>query len=221
VLRSSSRKYKLLYMRTKTNKVSKTQNTATAVVITYSIVNNAEQSKNKTKLAPKQGEFIGEVGAEYQSVFGSLMRDINDSWNPQFDAPVITIDGFTLSDKHTKKFKLPYLKFTAEFSVLRAEVLAEMAGKGGDHAKVNYVRMTDKTGVWQNTPDSAITMEHFAMTAIGVVRKEKIKTQFLKEDVMKAIYTPAEMEFEQRYLDYKAETRKAKRLEAQLVKSIN
>lgn len=127
--------------------------------------------------------------------------------NKQWDAPVVVINGITLSNAETKKVRGSFVSFQLDFASVRESVIAQLAFTS-EEAGVEYIRHTDRNGVYKNV--KSFTTQQIAAQAKEQLRLTRDLTRWVKEDA-KASVVPQEVQERRLAL---AEAAKQKRLAA-------
>lgn len=94
--------------------------------------------------------------------------------NSVYDTPTLTIADVELTPSQAKKVKVSFYDFTLNFPVLREHILGQLAFTSEDN-KAEYIRRTDRNGVFKNT-------KSFSDTQVAAQIKEHTR---LTTDVVK------------------------------------
>ena len=129
--------------------------------------------------------------------------------NRQWDAPVITINGITLSNAETKKVRGSFVDFKLDFASVRESVIAQLAFTN-EAAGVEYMRHTDRNGVYKNV--KSFTTQQIAAQAKEQLRLTRDLTRWVKADAKDSV-VPKEVQERRLAL---AEAAKQKRIAAKL-----
>jgi len=109
--------------------------------------------------------------------------------NKQWDNPIVSINGITLTSTEVKKVRKAFIDFQMDFPSVRESILAQLAFTSTE-AGVDYIRHTDKNGYFSK--QKSFSVEQIAAQAKERLRLTRDLARWRKEDA-KASVVPQEV----------------------------
>ena len=171
------------------------------------IKNDAKASKNNSVVEPI---YLMEEAPDYMRAVGKALSIAADALTKQHDAPIILIDGISLTDAQIKVLKMKkrdFFKYHENFNVVQ-NTIAGILMSASIELQAEYIRKTDVNDYYKNT--KVFTEQQFHSQVVAFSRATKFAVKFAKEDAAKSTMPEAI----ERRLAIQQEVSRVKRLAA-------